>query len=77
MRKIFLPLSLIASGLACSGLVHAEALIGPQLSQSLTSQTGPFNVIVSMNEQQQVDSVLQSLNVPYQTLKTLPMAGPS
>lgn len=75
MKRTLLSLSLIASGLACTSMANADALIGPKLSESLASQTGVFNVIVSTNEQQQIDSILQSLNVPYRALQTLPMAG--
>lgn len=75
MKNPTLSLSLIASGLLCSGLASADALIGPELSKSLDTQAGPFNVIVSMNDKQDVNSVLQSLNVPYLALQSMPMAG--
>ncbi|GAA0859026.1 S8 family serine peptidase [Aliiglaciecola litoralis] len=75
MKSPFATLSVIAASMLSVNAAHADALIGPKLSEQLQSQVGPFNVIVSFDNQQSIDSVLQNLNVPYRALQTLPMAG--
>lgn len=75
MKRHLSMLSVLAVGLLSINTASANALIGPQLSEQLKTQFGPYNVIVTFNEQARVETVLQGLSVPYRALQTMPMAG--
>ncbi|MCC2605237.1 S8 family peptidase [Planctobacterium marinum] len=75
MKPTILSLAVLASGLIPTANANADALLGPKLTQDLQSLTGPFDVIVSFEQQQNIDSTLQQLGVPYLALQTLPMAN--
>ncbi len=53
----------------------ADAVIGPKLKQQLLNGLSTSKVVVTTHDRQQLDAVLQSLNIPYQALQSLPMAG--
>ncbi len=53
----------------------AEAVIGPKLTQQLLDGLSTSKVVVTTHDRQALDAVLQSLNIPYQALQSLPMAG--
>jgi subtilisin family serine protease len=75
MKNPLATLSVLAASMMSISAANADALVGPQLAEQLQTQAGPFNVIVSFDNQQSVDSVLQGLNIPYRALQTMPMAG--
>ncbi|WP_417686788.1 S8 family peptidase [Pseudidiomarina gelatinasegens] len=75
MKRTLLSLGLLASGLLGATSAHADALLGPKLQQDIQNLTGPYNVIVSFDEQSSIERVLQSLGIPYRALQTMPMAG--
>ncbi len=75
--------SLFASiGLATSFSLHAQALIGPQLTEQLaTAETAlaspatAIKVIISFNNSSAAHSVMRNLGVPYLAMQELPMVG--
>lgn len=75
MKRTLLATSILATGLVAATTVHADVLIGPQLTQSIKDLPGPYQVIVSFDEQQKIDQVLPGLGIPYLALQTMPMAG--
>ncbi|MCC9659076.1 S8 family serine peptidase [Pseudoalteromonas sp. MB41] len=73
---------LIGLGMVGSFATQAQALLGPELAEKLSttsltqSLTEPsIKVIISFKDKQQVYNVMQSLGVPYLALKELPMVG--
>lgn len=77
MKRTLVTLSVLAAGLISTKMVYAGALVGPNLVEQLDSSLGPYKVIVSFDNQQEINSILQTLNVPYKSLQSLPMAGVS
>lgn len=60
---------------AVAGASHADAIIGPELTDMLPTALTPTKVIVTTHEQSQLDDVMVNLGQPYLAMKTLPMAG--
>lgn len=75
MKRTLLSLAILATGLTGAVNAQADALLGPKLTQDLQNLAGPFDVIVSFEQQADIDNTLQSLGVPYLALQTMPMAN--
>jgi serine protease AprX len=56
---------------------NADALLGSKLQSMMPSLTGQTKVIVSTYDRDEMQHVMATLNVPYLSLTTLPMAGAS
>lgn len=75
MKKTLLTLGIMASGLLGATSAQADALLGPKLTQDIQNLVGPYNVIVSFDQQSDIDRILPNLGIPYVGLQTMPMAG--
>lgn len=60
---------------AVAGTAHADAIIGPELTEMLPTALTPTKVIVTTHDQSQLNDVMANLGQPYLAMKTLPMAG--
>lgn len=56
---------------------NADAILGSKLQNILPTLTGQTKVIVSTYDREEMEHVMATLNVPYLSLTTLPMAGAS
>jgi serine protease AprX len=56
---------------------NADALIGPELQNMMPTLSGNTKVVVSTYDHAEIQHVMATLNVPYLSLTTLPMAGAS
>lgn len=56
---------------------NADAILGSKLQNMMPTLTGQTKVVVSTFDRAEMDHVMATLNVPYLSLTTLPMAGAS
>jgi serine protease AprX len=56
---------------------NADAILGSKLQNIMPTLTGQAKVIVSTYDRDEMEHVMATLNVPYLSLTTLPMAGAS
>lgn len=75
MKSTLFKSSLLTVALAASGLAHSDALIGPNLTEALTSGESTYKVIVTGKDKAGVSALMQELQVPYLALQTMPMVG--
>lgn len=73
MKRAIVLLSLVVTIFSVQ-FIFAEGILDPKLSQKMSSESGPFQVIVTFKALADVGS-LSTLGVNYLALNVLPMAG--